>query len=110
VDLSDYKTRVYIYPLGKTQNISFRDVWISLCDELHEFVLRNTEFGSSPIGDQFLSGQTRPINSRSISIEFINDADRIGLTMLLQHVFDFVSKHEPEIIDAIVSERHPDHR
>jgi hypothetical protein len=56
VDLPHNKARVHVYPPGKAQNISLRDEWVSLSNELHEFILRNAELGSGTVGNQFFFG------------------------------------------------------
>jgi len=91
MDLAHYETRVHIHLLGKTQNISLRDIWISLRDEMREILLRDKESGCGPVSDKFFFRQAGAINGRSVSVEFINDTDRVTLTVLLQHMLDFVT-------------------
>ena len=91
MDLTHYETRVHVHLLGKTQNISLRDVWISLRDEVRKLLLRNKESGCRPVRDKFFFRQAGAINGRSVPVEFINDTDRVTLTVLLQHMLDFVT-------------------
>jgi len=63
-------------------------------------MLRDTEFSSRYIGNALFRWKIRAVDRCPFPFQFIKHSDFVSLTMTLEHMFDLVSEHEPEIVDA----------